>query len=421
MEKLFGENKTVIRGGFGIFYDSIFTNILDNNASGSPNAVGATVASSTGRGLANLSQLFTTLSPVASPLASETSIANNLVNPESLQWNLTVQRELPASFVFTTSYVGTRGEHLYAQNYLNPFDPNTGDRVNPNRGPIIIRDNSGDSIYHGLDATLERRMSKGLLFRAAYTYSKYIDDASEIFTSLNLSAYPSVQAPFVANRGLVDRGLSAFDRRNRLDLVYVYSPAKWNVSNGFLKPVAMLANNWQISGVTTFQSGAPVNVEDGFDANGDGISNDRPALGNPAAPLATYGIDSSQLGLPGGTLCNGPIGVNEGTCTPVNGSDVHFIIPANGVGNIQRNSTIVPQMFQNWNFTLQRTFPIKERVNLEFRAELFNAFNHGNYDPTLLNSTLLSGIPESGTNTFLNYPLTVDGNRTMRFWLHFRF
>jgi hypothetical protein len=100
---------------------------------------------------------------------------------------------------------------------------------------------------------------------------------------------------------------------------------------------------------------------------------------------------------------------------------VHFIIPANGVGNIQRNSTIVPQMFQNWNFTLQRTFPIKERVNLEFRAELFNAFNHGNYDPTLLNSTLLSGIPESGTNTFLNYPLTVDGNRTMRFWLHFRF
>ncbi len=423
LSSIFGDNKTVIRGGFGIFYDNVFTNILDNTQAATPNSIAASrtaPSSKATRGVAAWTSKFTALSPVFSPFATQTSMDANLRSPETLQWNLNIQRELPGRFVASVGYVGTRGEHLYGQNYLNPLDPNTGFYENPNRGFILIRDNSGDSIYHGLNAQLERKFSKGLMLRAAYTYSKAIDDVSEVFTTGNWSAYPLVQLPDQAagtNRGTYDRGLSAFDARQRLALTYVYDIPNLR-TEGFLKPVGYVVHDWSVSGTTAFQSGNPANVEVGYDVNGDGISNDRPNLGNPSAPMASYGWDSSWEGLPAGQVCAGPQ-YWVGPCVPVSASSVHWIVPAFGtVGNVGRNSVIVPGT-QTWNLSVARHFKVREGQQFEFRADMFNVFNHANTGTP--NYTLTSGIPTSGVVKFANLPLTVGGNRNIRFWLKYSF
>ena len=114
-----GHDKTVIRGGYGIFYDGLFTNILDNTAATAPNTFGGTLTATAldgPRGLANLS------GPACRDSAREQSVQNlidtvnsNLRNPLTQQWNLEIQRELPGKFIMTAAYVGTRGQHLFRQ------------------------------------------------------------------------------------------------------------------------------------------------------------------------------------------------------------------------------------------------------------------------------------------------------------------
>jgi hypothetical protein len=425
LPRFLGEDKTVIRGAFGVFYDTFFTNLSDNNQSTSPNAVAATINSSTvvnPRGTANWSQVFNTLSPVPSAKASVNTIASNLVNPEILQWNLNVQRELPASFLFTLGYVGTRGEHLFANTRLNPLDPNTGAFVDPNRGAIVFRDNSGDSIYHGMEAELERHFTRGLMFRTSYTFSKYEDDTSEVFTSVgsNWSSYPVVQYP--SARKTTDWGLSAFDHRQRVAISYVYDVPKWNSARGFATPVKYVINGWQWSGQTAYQSGAPTNIEVGYDVNGDGITNDRPNLGNPAAPVATYGWAGSWFGLPDSTICDGPAGWSTNDpCHQVAANSVHWIVPAYGTaGNVGRNTGVTPWT-QQWDMGIQRSFNILEKQRFDFRAEMFNLFNHGDVQAENINTSLVTGITGNGTPTFMNNAITVKGHRNIRFLLKYSF
>jgi hypothetical protein len=357
---------------------------------------------------------------VPSARATQDSIASNLVNPKILQWNLNVQRELPASFLFTLGYVRTRGEHLFANSQINALNPNTGTYTDPNRGSIIRRDNSGDSIYHGMEAELERHFTRGLLFRTSYTFAKYEDDSSEVFTGSNWSSYPVVQYP--SSRKLTDWGLSAFDHRQRLAVTYVYDVPKWNSAQGFATPVKYLINGWQLSGTTAYQSGAPTNIEVGYDVNGDGITNDRPNLGNLAAPVTSYGVVGSWFGLPDSTICDGPSWWNTNNpCQPVAANSVHWIVPAQGTaGNLGRNTGVTPWT-QEWNMGIQRTFNIFEKQHFDFRAEMFNLFNHGDVQADNISTSLVTGITGNGTPTFMNNAITVKGHRTIRFLLKYSF
>ena len=429
-DSIFGDGKTVLRAGAGVFYDGIFTNILDNNAAASPNAIAASKTSSVTaanpRGTPNWTGAFSALSPVFSPFATQTTIMNNLVAPRTYQWNADIQRELPWKFMLSTAYVGTRGTKLYGQDFLNPINPATGGFTNTSRGQIVVRDNSGDSEYHGLDVSLDRTTSNGLYWRTSYTFSRALDDVSEIFTSGNASAYPMIQSNLLNHRGAVDWGLSAFNRSQRLTFLYDYKLPKLKMDgNAFLSDVSTVLNGWEISGTTALQTGAPVNIEDGLDVNGDGISNDRPDLGNVNAPLTSYARDSSTLSLAAGQLCWGPTSskgkcaVNPNTGQAVQASDVHWIIPALGSnGNVGRNSYILPGS-ATWNMGLGRSFPLSEQHAIQFRAEAFNVFNHGTTGTP--GSTLIGGIVSSGTSTFLNSPLNVQGNRTLRFWFKYAF
>jgi outer membrane receptor protein involved in Fe transport len=416
--RIFGRDKTVIRGGYGMFYDGIFTNILDNTGSTVPNVTGGTLVAPSGsgqRGLANATGQLGAIIPAPNPNATVDTMSSHILNPLTHQWNLNIQRELPGEFVLSVAYVGTRGEHLFANQEYNFRDSNTGLRLNPALGDVIVRDNAGDSFYHSGQLKLNRRFSHGLLLQGAYTYSKLIDDASEVFTTTGLSSFAQNA---LNQKG--DYGLSAYDRRHRFVLSYVWElPYPHSTDNAGIKVLSQITRGWQWSGTATFQSGSPETISDGFDVSGDGRASDRPDLGSASAPFTSIGIDGTQLGLTStpGTFF-GPIQDclnGEPTCVAQSASSFRFIIPASGYGNVGRNTFIGPgQMY--YNTSVQRTFKFLERQSIAFRVEFFNAFNHPNLftDGGVNSFNLLS-------SNFGNIASTVDGSRQIKFWLKYSF
>ena len=361
---------------------------------------------------------------------------DNLVQPKVLQWNFDIERELGAHFGLTLAYIGTRGEHLFANDQFNPVDPNTGLRVVPTRGPMTVRDNSADSIYHAFELKVDRRFTRGLQVRTSYTFSKLIDDASEVFAFAGGSSFPADLE--LGHRG-IDRGLSAYDHRHAVAVTYIYDIPHLKGDSGVVKGLGWVVNGWQTSGTATYQTGNPQNVIAGFDANGDGQTQDRPDLANPAANILFWAIDSAQLGLAPGTLCDGPIAVNTGKCSttingtggafgtaiPVTAANVHWIVNATGVGNLGRNAIVVPGR-SDLTFAMQRTVNLhSERQHLIFRTEMLNPFNHPytgtpSFNLASIIPTLNAAAP-APKQTFGNYLLTEQGARTIRFWLKYEF
>ncbi|HKD82283.1 MAG TPA: TonB-dependent receptor [Candidatus Angelobacter sp.] len=425
-EGLFGRDKTVLRGGFGIFYDTIFTNILDNEAAGAPNAVSGTLLGAPGtRGLADATGLVSTVSPQLNPRSAVSTIDSNLRNPQTYQWNFNVQRELPWNMSFNAAYVGNRGLRLFANDELNPGI--NGVRENPVRGPITVRDNSGDSIYHGLDLKLDRRFSKGLLLRGAYTYSKLIDTVSEVFSFAspagNATSFPQQELLGVGGRA-AERGLSTFNRAQRFVFSYVWDvPGVNNTSNGLFTALGYITKGWQIAGTSAFQTGAPANITSGFDQNGDlRATNDRPSIGNPSAPLASWGVDGRFVGGTPGTLYDGPAFEATGALNPISANSVHFVVLP-GIGNLGRNTFVMPGAMEH-NMAVTRRFKLRGLENqfLEVRAEAFNVFNH----PNLGLGDAISGTPQTDTvladgAAFLDNSQTIYGGRQLRLQVKWSF
>jgi len=437
-KRFLGQDKTVVRAGFGMFYDGIFTNILDNSASSVPNVQGGTLtaaaASAPGappRGLANATGLLAGIQPVANPTATLDTMSTHILNPLTLQYNLDIQRELPGGFILTAAYVGTRGEHLFANQEYNPIDPNTGVRLNPTLGDVVVRDNAGDSHYNSGQLTVDRKFSHGLLLRGAYTYSKLIDDASEIFTTTGFSTF----SQNLFNQK-ADYGLSAYDRRHRFVMTYIWDvPYPHNEDNMGMKVLSQVTRGWQWAGTFTVQSGAPETITDGFDNNGDGRSGDRPDLANPAVPI-NYSA-ACFTASPGTSTCDTGVGFSldgvhftdfntnfggpdaSGTFTGTKNQFHYVVINQPGhLGDVGRNTFIGPGQWY-YNTSVQRSFKIKERASLTLRVELFNAFNH----PNLFTDGGVNSYSLTNSN-FMNVASTIgaiNGNRQIKFWLKFAF
>ncbi|QHS52675.1 TonB-dependent receptor [Edaphobacter sp. 12200R-103] len=432
----FAKGKTVISGGFGLFYDHIFSNIIANIQGSSPNAATKLILNSRNspRGTADWSGVLDRITN-KNPLPTDTSnvITSHLLDPENYQWNLRVQQELPADFVLSVAYVGNRGVHQYATTEFNPRQSG-GPRLFPTRGRIIREDNTNDSMYHAGQVNLEHKMQHGVMLRAAYTFAKNMDTGSELFTPSdgNWSTYAERQYP--NPRGL-EWGPSAFDNRHVFSLTYLYNPPVWH-AEGSKRFAAAVANHWTIAGITSMYSGSPINVEtsDIYDWNGDGIGNDRPMLANPKAPIGTYAIHADDFFDPSpGGYCDGAYAfTTNDDCHPVTLDQVHWVLaPYLTQGHDIRRNSLYSPFNQQWDMSVQRGFHIGERHTIDFRAESFNVFNHaltnqpatGSQPAHIVNSTLTSGIlaPGQGTSTFLNYGLTHSGGRTLRFLLKYSF
>jgi len=415
---LFGKDKTVIRGGYGMFYDGLFNNILVNSAASSPNVVGGTItAPDSGRGTANASALVNSIAPSAlDPTLAVFSVVNNIVSPVTHQWNLDIQREVPGGFVVTAAYVGTAGVRLFGNDELN-YRVN-GVRINTTRGAVTARSNGRHSSYHSAQFSAERRMAAGLLMRASYTFSKTLDNGSEVFTT---SGGSTRTQDFVHPDQ--DKGLSVFHRKHRFSITYLYEIPTIKSSGSAWAPLKTVVRDWQISGTYSYQSGAPETIFiGGSDTNNDGNAfNGRPNLSNPSAPFNSIGIDGGLFGVPtpAGQFyeVQNFLNCDDVTilCNPAQAANTFHFLVQPGVGSVGRN-TITTNGRNDWTFGVTRRFKIPvrlaEKQELEFRTELFNPFNHPN-----------RGIPilDVYDPDFNNNEITRFGNRDIRMWLKYKF
>jgi hypothetical protein len=481
---LLGNRETVLRMGYQIGYDSFFNNIASNAATSSPNVVATNINSTTAagpRGLSNLTSRLPTSARPLSPLDSQTLVSANLKNPYYQKWSVGIQRALPGNFVMDMSYVGTKGTGLYINEDLNPQVPATASaflpglqRITPAgfgfpttctvggtvtaaqatsrfptgspcplsgrldnlQGSRLIRTNGGSSIYHSGQFQLSRRFVNGFALTGSYTWSKLIDNASEVFgvgetNNPQQSAFPAI---FGGERG--DRAVSLFDRPHRASFTYVYALPFMREQRGF---VGRVLGGWEISGVTTFESGVPLTVTNGADADLVGGNLDRP-LFNPegqrgvrAVPALTV-ASTSNPAVAATNACNiTSVGTlfytnpdASGACIDRNQAQFIGLLAGTGRGNLGRNTERTPGT-NNFNVNLMKKIAITENTRLEFRTEFYNIFNHPQYGQGSVSpfSPGAAGISASVINSaagrFLQPQFDEGGGRVIRYQLKFLF
>jgi outer membrane receptor protein involved in Fe transport len=417
LRTLFGEDRTVWRGGYQVSYDSFFNNLLSNIAADSPNALSATTVGASGRGTANF---FPTAIPsvarTPTPLDSQTSLFNpDIRNPYTQRFSLEVQRQLPGRFKFDAAYVGSLGRKLFVTEDLNPIVvPATSTTPAVRRFPLVgirrYRTSGANSTYNALQLRIDKGLSHGLMLTTSYTWSRLLDNISEVFATTNSNASTASIPAFQGGLRL-DKGPSDFDRTHRLVVSYI-----WDLPVFREGMFSSVLGGWQVSGVTTLQSGAPFTIINGADRNGDGLSTaDRPDIGNPNAPHNTRAIISS-------TCSTGFVNPDTKACVTPN--DV-FVIQATLLPgshpNLPTGKTIGRNTERsNWtksfDMNLFKVFRFTERLKLEYRIEAFNVFNHPQF----------TGVPARNVTStlagqYFNYDLLNGGGRTARMGLKFLF
>ena len=432
---LFGNKKSVIRSGYNIGYDSFFNNIASNASTSSPNVVATLVTSAvTGalpRGIGNFSTQFPQTARALLPTDSQSLVDKNLVNPYNQHWSFGIQRQVPGNVVIDMSYVGTKGTKLFAQEDLNPIVPAalriTPANVNPSavlttrldtlQGSRVIRTNNGSSYYHAAQVNVTRRFSSGITFNGAYTWSKLIDYNSDIFTANNTSATSVIPTIFGGLKQ--EKGLSLYHRAHRAVFTYVYELPFFRTQQGFL---GRTLGGFQVSGITTLESGVPFTVVNGVDPDGfsSDQANDRPDF-NPFGQKNVRAIPSNSS----------PTGyINpDANGAPIDPKTAQFIaLPANAgrTGNLGRNTSFTPGL-NGTDATAQKTVVLTERVGLQFRAEFYNVFNHPQYGTGSVSpfspggGTLGGNVTSTLSGRFLNKYLLDAGGRVIRYQLKLTF
>ncbi|MCA1592988.1 MAG: TonB-dependent receptor [Acidobacteria bacterium] len=414
-------NDTVVRAGYGRFY-MLFERAgsEDQLALNLPFQVPANITAANNNSTANNIRLQTGFNISLDPNAVNPILVRlRAVNPESVnpsidQWNLGVQHLLPGNMVFTLDYVGTKGTHLSTLRNLNqPLFNSNGTVMNavingtlqpvlpyPNLGPIEFRDNGGNSSYHGGELTLEKRFSRGLSFRTAYTFSKSIDESQEHLASGGTGSFTQS-----GNRG-ERRGPSDFDVRHRFVGSYIYE-LPFGKGRSYLTDGALahVLGGWRISGLSNIRTGRPFTLS---------ASGNNTTLGGPRG--------GGLVGAFADCLRDGSLSGSERTIDrwfdPTAYAVPTALNPTTGtvqarLGTCGRNTLRGPGIV-NFDFALARTFGgFGEGRNLEFRWEMFNMFNTPQFGLPDRNISNTSGV---GKITSL-----AGDARVMQFALKFNF
>ncbi|HWP42211.1 MAG TPA: carboxypeptidase regulatory-like domain-containing protein [Blastocatellia bacterium] len=396
----FGDGKTSVRAGYGVFYDEsglIQTYNVYQAPDFQPIAVLIFPPSFADPFLGN-SPFKPPLSfPVpVGPGTTATWVAPDLKHGFIQHWNLTLQRQITSSMAVEVAYVGNRGTRLQGNVDVNqPVFTKDSTPLNiTQRRPFPLLSSTFqvtsifNSSYHGLQTTLTRRLSNGLTFQAAYTWSKAIDDTTTPSAFFLIPGQNAGRAQ--DNRRLdLERALSAFDLRHRFVLSYIYDLPFFRQSTG---AASALLGGWRLNGIVSLQSGHPFTVGDSLDPNLDAVNeNDRPNLvGDPNLPADQrtperwFNTAAFQRFTP--------------AQAPVMGTAGRNIVFSDGI--------------VNFDMGLAKEFRLGEQPRLEFRWEVFNVFNHPNF-----------GVPENDLNSpsFGRVFRTSTPERIMQFALKFLF
>jgi hypothetical protein len=410
LRKIFGQDKTVWRGGYQISYDPLFTQALILLlGTSTPNAISAdNSAPATGRGSPNWSAQIPVGGRAPSLLDAQAgAFEKDFKNPYTERWSFGFQRQLSSKLVLDGSYIGSESHRLATWDDVNPPQPN-GQRLHPDLGLRHIRTSQGNSSYHAMQWRVDRRFARGFQANASYTWSKNFDSTSEgigaVTTQGDQRNLPSMP---VAQGGLkLDHGPSDYDRPQRFTVAYI-----WDIPGPAARLWKAALGGWSISGITSFQSGAPYSLQNGFDRNGDGFTNDRPDISNPMAPITSRAVVAPPSG---SQFCStGYRNVDTGLC--VNPGDVHWV---QGIGlpnafTAGRN-TLVAGGIDNFDLTVTKSFRIGEQRRVELRWDALNALNHPQFTQVPARSVV--GTP---AGRFLNRDYTDSGIRSM--WAQVKF
>jgi TonB dependent receptor len=347
--------QTVLRGGFGVFYDLASSEAGNGAGTGVFSSTTYPFGSSTSTS-ANfpLSPAAAAPAPIALPNASNGQalfgVNPSLELPYTLQWNVAVEQELGRQQTFTVSYIGAAGKRLIQTSAI--VFPN------PNLFLAQLVTNAGTSDYSALQLQFQRRLARGLQALASYSWSHSLDTASAGSVGNTSNALSTLNSK-------INRGSSDFDVRNAFSMALTYNvPAP--MGNAFAKAIL---RGWSTENIIQARSAPPVDVVYGNFPLLSTLFFTHPRPDVVAGqPLYLHGRQ-----YPGGRAFN-PAAFTTPPLDPVTG------FPAQG--NLARNALRGFGAAQ-WDFAVHREFVLHESLKLQFRAELFNVLNHPSFGPPI--------------------------------------
>lgn len=353
----FNNNTTVVRAGYGIFYDVMLVGNDYQSFTHGAAPFKYTQTFTADLRVPNITMDNPFPENFVLPELSPNAIADKYQMPYSQQMNLGIEREITPNLLVEIGYVGNTGIRLAHRRNINQAIPGPGPvqsrRPYPWFGNINFREQSGRSAYHSMQLRVEKRYSAGSSLLMAYTFGKSIDNDSQS----EGAGGAGVQNHYDWKTN--NKGLSSFDVRQRLAFSYVYElpfgPRRRFGSN-WPAAARYVLGGWEVAGIVSLQSGRPITVTYSGDWSGTGQLADRPNLIGKAS-------------LPRG----------ERSITRWFNTDA-FVMPARGqFGNAGRGLLTGPGL-NNVDFSLKKDYRFHEHHNVQFRAEFFNFFNHPNFE-----------------------------------------
>jgi hypothetical protein len=399
-----GDGKTSIRAGYGIYDILPLPYLMVNRTNGAPFFQSGQI----------VSPPASSFPTGANALISATGLRASYVQPNpprayNQQWNLTIQRQITANSVVTLGYVGAHAVHiprgiddldLVPPSFLTTAPdghlafPAKSPRINPNWGrmPSTLWDDV--SSYNGMVVDFSKRLSRGLFFSGAYTWSKTIDLGSSTFSTNESSNGTESPYPFIAS---LNRGPSDYDVRHTGVVNFTWTIATPGSLAGVSK---QLLAGWQLGGIFSAHTGPPFTLTLTSDVAGTGNGRQRQNGGqrpnfNPQPGCSTNAINAGDT-----------LNYIKTQC---------FSVPAAGeIGNLGRGTLRQPA-FQEFDPSLFKTWTAAERVRVQFRAEVFNVFNHANLQKG--RTALFDGKGNVIPTATLLGPPTLTDSREIQFGL----
>ncbi len=359
-------SNTVLRAGYGIYYDYIPQDLLVANYTSSAGLVTNPVEPVPVLPMNFNQSAFNGSTPGVAIMTASTggpysifAVPHNFPTPYSQNYNFNIQQKLGRNMSLEVGYVGSKGTHL-----VRLFDANQPDAnynfPNPNFYNMDFLAPISSSSYNALQTTYRIQGRGGWSGFASYTYGKSLDDASDGIDFTYGAAFPQDSTNLAA-----ERGPSTFDTRHRFTAALVYDVPTWH------HVPRALGAGWSLNWIASLQSGRPIPIVTSNDTTGRYYYNQRPNVVAGINPiLSNWNPYTGYL------------------------NPLAFSQPADGTfGDLGRDSIFGPG-YKNLDFSVAKNTQIFERLNLQLRAEFFNILNHPNF--ALPNGSITPGPGTAG-------------------------